>query len=682
LSLAQAISGLAGMGKTQTAIEYAYRYADAYQVILWVQAETRAVLVADFVTLAEELHLVKKAEHKQDEAIRAVKRWLQEQTGWLLILDNIEEFQLLREFLPSKSTGHVLLTTHFLSTGPHIERIDLGKMEPEEGALFLLRRARRLGPKDTLVYASSTDRSMALEISLLLDGLPLALDQAGAYIEETASPVSHYRNLFQRHHAVLLGLRDLSGGLNADHPLSVSATLSFSLERMKWVNPVALELLHLCTFLHPDAIPEELLLEGGVDLSPELQSCKQDPLKMDATIADLRRYALLQRNPDARTLSLHRLVQMVIRDRMDEAAQRRWATRAVQIVNRVFPQVEYWVTSSQCQRYLPQAQICATLIEAWDIRSTESARLLVQLARYYSQLALYEQAESLLRKVLALLKDHVGATYPAEAEVQQLLGWLYSLKENYAEATWCLRQAVAIHERASEPDHLIMAGCLVDLASLYFKQGKWVEAEPFCLRSLHIHEQLERPAHHALTLSLHNLGSCYCGQGKYTQAEPLLRQAFEIWKMTLGEGHPRTRQAEQDLAKCEVRQERSGYMQAVALNRCQKCKEEAEAVKGCLQNESAEEMQRHELTDEQWARVLPLLPPQKTGRKGRPAADHRRMINGIMWIDRTGAPWRDLPKRYGKWQSVSSRLSRWRKAGIWQRVLAALYQEQEAGSRI
>ncbi len=93
-------------------------------------------------------------------------------------------------------------------------------------------------------------------------------------------------------------------------------------------------------------------------------------------------------------------------------------------------------------------------------------------------------------------------------------------------------------------------------------------------------------------------------------------------------------------------------------------------------------MRRYELTDEQWARVLLLLPPQRTGRKGRPAADHRRMINGILWVDQTGASWRDLPKRYGKWQSVSSRLSRWRKAGIWQRVLAALHQEAEVESRI
>jgi transposase len=87
---------------------------------------------------------------------------------------------------------------------------------------------------------------------------------------------------------------------------------------------------------------------------------------------------------------------------------------------------------------------------------------------------------------------------------------------------------------------------------------------------------------------------------------------------------------------------------------------------------------RHDLTDEQWRRLQPHLPPQKPD-TGRPAEDHRRIINGILWIDRTGAPWRDLPERYGPVGTVSSRFYRWRKAGIWDRILAALQEEADAG---
>lgn len=82
-------------------------------------------------------------------------------------------------------------------------------------------------------------------------------------------------------------------------------------------------------------------------------------------------------------------------------------------------------------------------------------------------------------------------------------------------------------------------------------------------------------------------------------------------------------------------------------------------------------MYRGELTNEQWEWLKPLLPPQKR-HTGRPSHDHRRIINGILWILRTGAPWRDLPERYGPWQTVASRFYRWRKAGIWDAIFAAI----------
>ncbi len=92
-------------------------------------------------------------------------------------------------------------------------------------------------------------------------------------------------------------------------------------------------------------------------------------------------------------------------------------------------------------------------------------------------------------------------------------------------------------------------------------------------------------------------------------------------------------------------------------------------------------MCRRDLTDVQWERLRPLLPPQKAW-TGRPAKDHRLILNGILWIDRTGAPWRDLPDHYGPWQTVATRFYRWRKAGIWDDILAALQQQADATGRL
>ena len=88
--------------------------------------------------------------------------------------------------------------------------------------------------------------------------------------------------------------------------------------------------------------------------------------------------------------------------------------------------------------------------------------------------------------------------------------------------------------------------------------------------------------------------------------------------------------------------------------------------------------QRHELDDAQWERLRRQLPPEKPLGRGRPNQAHRRVVEGIRWRLRTGAPWRDVPERYGKWQTLYSRFRRWRLMGVWARVLAALQAEADA----
>lgn len=92
-------------------------------------------------------------------------------------------------------------------------------------------------------------------------------------------------------------------------------------------------------------------------------------------------------------------------------------------------------------------------------------------------------------------------------------------------------------------------------------------------------------------------------------------------------------------------------------------------------------MSRGDLSNEQWEKIRPLLPPQKP-ETGRPAIDHRQILNGILWVLRTGAPWRDVPERYGKWQTVASRFYRWRQAGVWDRIFALVQEQADALGQI
>lgn len=157
----QALSGLAGVGKTQVAVEYAYRYASNYQAVLWVRADSPEVLQSSFVELAEVLNLPEKSEASQPSIVKAVKRWLQHNARWLLIVDNLEDINLLRDLVPSPHAGHILVTTRSHRTGQIAHRVDLEPMQVDEGALLLLRRAKLLLPNASLSDASEADHTVA-----------------------------------------------------------------------------------------------------------------------------------------------------------------------------------------------------------------------------------------------------------------------------------------------------------------------------------------------------------------------------------------------------------------------------------------------------------------------------------------------------------------------------------------
>ena len=312
LTQPQAITGLGGVGKTQTAVEYTYRYHTDYKAVLWVKADLREVMISDFVSIADLLNLPEKNEQDQNRVVNAVKRWLQSNSDWLLVCDNADDLKMVRDFIPTAGIGHTLLTTRAQAMDRLARRIELEKMEIEEGALFLLRRANIIASEVSLDDAAEADRATAKEISKAMDGHPLALDQAGAYIEETACSLSDYLKLYQTRRAELLARR---GGVAPDHPEPVTTTFSLSFRKVAQANPASIELLKLFAFLHPDAIPEEIITEGVPDLGSILRPVAADPYKLNIAIAELLKYSLVHRNAETKTISIHRLVQAVLKDR-------------------------------------------------------------------------------------------------------------------------------------------------------------------------------------------------------------------------------------------------------------------------------------------------------------------------------------------------------------------------------
>ena len=138
----QAIQGIDGMGKTQCALQYAYDYRNDYQAVLWTNATSRETFITDFVHIARKLYLPGRDAQDQTIAVNAVKQWLETHAGWLLILDNADDLDLINPFLPSEGEGHILLTTR--NQILPMKHINVTEMEPEDGILFLLRQTKLL----------------------------------------------------------------------------------------------------------------------------------------------------------------------------------------------------------------------------------------------------------------------------------------------------------------------------------------------------------------------------------------------------------------------------------------------------------------------------------------------------------------------------------------------------------
>lgn len=270
VSQARAISGLGGIGKTQTALEYAYRYAEEYDLVLWVRADSREALLQQFAGLAVHFGLPNHADADQHRLAHAVKHWLETQCDevWLLIFDNVEDIPLVQEFLPTRGNGAVLLTTRLHAVGKHLRKIELDKLSLEEGEQFLLARMGFAGEQG-LESLPPGEREAAVQLCRSFDGLPLALDQAAAYIEERGCTLAEYLALYQQQRADLLRRENMVD--RRDYPDSVATTWLLSFEQVEQASQVAADLLRLFAFLHPDAIPEELLLQGAAELGTPLQ---------------------------------------------------------------------------------------------------------------------------------------------------------------------------------------------------------------------------------------------------------------------------------------------------------------------------------------------------------------------------------------------------------------------------
>jgi tetratricopeptide (TPR) repeat protein len=355
-----------------------------------------------------------------------------------------------------------------------------------------------------------------------MGGLPLALDQAGAYLEATRCGLPAYLELFRTQRAALLQER---GEGTREHPASVWATFTLALAATAARRLAVGDLLCVCALLQAEAIPEELFRQGAAQLGAALEALCRDGLAWNQVVARACAYSLVSRHPEEQTLSLHRLVQAILVDTMTQAERAAWSRRIIAALDAVFPEVWYsdW---KQGERLVQHALLCLHAAED----SLVVASLALKVALYLRARGQYTEVKSLTQRALQIREQLLGPEHLDVADALSALAVLCVEQGQYEEATPLYLRALRIQEQGMDPTDSQMVWTLNSLAQLSWTLGNYGEAEALYQRALHSVEQALTLDRYLKAELLNNLAYLYCDQGRGREAEALYQQALGFWR--------------------------------------------------------------------------------------------------------------------------------------------------------
>uniref|UniRef100_A0AAU2UVU0 FxSxx-COOH system tetratricopeptide repeat protein n=1 Tax=Streptomyces sp. NBC_00003 TaxID=2903608 RepID=A0AAU2UVU0_9ACTN len=521
----RAIHGLGGIGKSALALHYAHTYRTSYTLVWWITAETPDQIVTGLAGIAMRLcpQWATTADMQERAAWAIV--WLQWHPGWLLVFDNVENPDDLRHYLGTLPEGHHLATSR-KATGWHAvaPTMPLGLLNAEMSANLLC----------TLAFGnpqapSPGQREEAKALAAELGYLPLALEQAGAYLGETGISITDYRAQLDQ---------VLERATNAIEPeRTIALVWQHTLNAIKDRNPQAVVALNAMAWLAPDAIPRSLL----APLLPDI-------LTLGEALGVLHAYNMISFSADRRTVSIHRLVQAVLQHHPTTESDKPPSGRheAEQLALQALPDQDN--ATEPWEQLLPHIFALAASTPSRSPASVETASTYEVAAQYLQRQGRAAHTIPLYDAALAQYEQVLGDTHPDTLQSRNNLAHAYYAVGDLGRAIPLLEATLAQREQVLGDTHPHTLLSRNNLAGAYRAAGDAGRAIPLLETALAQYEQVLGDAHPDTLQSRNNLAGAYASVGDLGRAIPLLEATLAQREQVLGDTHPHTLLSRNNLA--------------------------------------------------------------------------------------------------------------------------------------
>ena len=530
-----AIGGMGGIGKTTLAAEYCHRFGGRYGGVWWIRAEQESTLLSELVELGARIGL-EQSSNIESDARACLNHLATLSQPWLLVYDNAPNADCIYRWLPTGSV-RCIITSRRLDFGDVATTVQLTEWAEETTIDYLLTRTRR---HDTIG---------AKRLARLLDGLPLAAEQAAAFLSSRSGiGFDDYAEDISR----LISLPRSVGsfGPYADTVYAAFVKSFELLESMPSGN-LSLDILYLCAFLSPDGVVLEMVMaEGGDKFLPQaLIADISDEYRREDALASLTSLSLVRREggPTVTILIFHRLLLEVLRNWMSDHARSYWRQIAVTLISSLFPRNSFdnpaiWPI---CAHLMPHAAQLNSLVQQGGAEIEGFEQLLGAAGPYLHVIGDWERALAFAERSVELQRiTPLNRPLDFATSLGNLAG-IYTDLNQLEKAETVLQEALSILENHLATNNDALAGAISDMARVHWKRKQYYEAEVLLMRAAEATKRFAGEDSVTYGIRLSNLGALYCewarqpGQSvRYTQEAEYKNRALIVVRHALGTRHP------------------------------------------------------------------------------------------------------------------------------------------------